>query len=93
MVDTKTEAIPLASTVSKELVILVSQYGCGLNRFTGRDNGFSERHLAFDNVIGPTGPSPQTAILNAAASGKFSSDRTIAEYAATTWKVEPWPVP
>ena len=32
------------------------------------------------------------AILNVAASGKFSSDRTIAEYAAGIWKVEPFPV-
>jgi starch phosphorylase len=33
------------------------------------------------------------AILNVAASGKFSSDRTIAEYAAAIWKVESCPVP
>jgi starch phosphorylase len=32
------------------------------------------------------------AILNVAASGKFSSDRTIAEYAADIWNVEPCPV-
>jgi starch phosphorylase len=32
------------------------------------------------------------AILNVASSGKFSSDRTIAEYAADIWKVEPCPV-
>jgi starch phosphorylase len=32
------------------------------------------------------------AILNVAGSGKFSSDRTIAEYAADIWKVEPCPV-
>ncbi len=31
------------------------------------------------------------AILNVAASGKFSSDRTIAEYAAAIWKVESMP--
>jgi starch phosphorylase len=32
------------------------------------------------------------AILNVASSGKFSSDRTIAEYAADIWNVEPCPV-
>ena len=35
----------------------------------------------------------QKAILNVAASGKFSSDRTIAEYAGEIWKVKPCPVP
>ena len=29
------------------------------------------------------------AILNIAASGKFSSDRTIAEYASEIWHAEP----
>jgi starch phosphorylase len=32
-------------------------------------------------------------ILNLAASGKFSSDRTIAQYAAEIWNAEPCPVP
>ncbi|HEX3601518.1 MAG TPA: glycogen/starch/alpha-glucan phosphorylase, partial [Lacipirellulaceae bacterium] len=33
------------------------------------------------------------AILNVAGSGKFSSDRTIAEYASEIWDAEPCPVP
>jgi starch phosphorylase len=33
------------------------------------------------------------AILNVAASGKFSSDRTIAEYATEIWGVRPCPIP
>jgi starch phosphorylase len=32
------------------------------------------------------------AILNVAASGRFSSDRTIAEYATEIWEAEPCPV-
>ena len=33
------------------------------------------------------------AIVNVASSGKFSSDRTISEYASQIWEVKPCPVP
>jgi len=33
------------------------------------------------------------ALVNVASSGKFSSDRTIAEYAADIWHAKPCPVP
>jgi starch phosphorylase len=33
------------------------------------------------------------AIINVASSGKFSSDRTIAEYATEIWNAEPCPIP
>ena len=33
------------------------------------------------------------AVLNVAGSGKFSSDRAIAEYAAGIWRVAPCPAP
>jgi len=35
----------------------------------------------------------RTAIVNVSGSRKFSSDRTIAEYAADIWKAQPCPVP
>ena len=35
----------------------------------------------------------KTAILNLAGSGKFSSNRTIAQYAGEIWNAEPCPVP
>lgn len=35
----------------------------------------------------------RSSILSVAGSGKFSSDRTIAQYAAEIWGIKPQPVP
>jgi len=43
-------------------------------------------------LYGDPGAWAHKAILNVASSGKFSSDRTISEYASDIWKVEPCPV-
>ena len=54
-------------------------------------------YLDTDERLCATYANPQEwarkAILNVASSGKFSSDRTIAEYAAEIWKVKPCPIP
>jgi glycogen phosphorylase len=44
-------------------------------------------------LYGNPGEWARKAIFNIAGSGKFSSDRTIAEYARDIWKVEPCPIP
>ena len=43
-------------------------------------------------LYGEPGAWAQKAILNVASSGKFSSDRTIAEYNSEIWKAKPCPV-
>ncbi len=56
----------------------------------------SEGHLAADQQLvelyGDADGWARKAILNVAGSGKFSNDRTIAEYAADIWGAEPCPV-
>ena len=50
--------IPASSREPDRAAELLRRYGCGPIRFSGTDNGFYERHLAFDNVSDPadTGP-------------------------------------
>jgi starch phosphorylase len=49
-------------------------------------------HEQIEALYTDQGAWTQKAILNVASSGRFSSDRTISEYAADIWKVEPCPV-
>jgi starch phosphorylase len=51
----------------------------------------ADRRLA--ELYGNAGGWAHKAILNVASSGKFSSDRTISEYASGIWNVQPCPVP
>jgi starch phosphorylase len=50
---------------------------------------YSEAQARLGTVYGDQEAWSRKAILNIAASGRFSSDRTIAEYAKDIWKVEP----
>jgi glycogen phosphorylase len=43
-------------------------------------------------LYGDPGAWARKAILNVASSGKFSSDRTIAQYTSEIWKANPCPV-
>ncbi len=54
---------------------------------------YVQAHEQLGALYGDPDAWTQKAILNVAGSGKFSSDRTIAEYAADIWNVQPCPVP
>jgi hypothetical protein len=56
------------------------QRGCGPVKFAGEGGARDERHLTIDQMV----PGSQTT-----ARDKFSSDRTIAEYAQEGRQVEP----
>jgi len=47
---------------------------------------------ALGDLYANRGEWARKALLNVASSGKFSSDRTIAEYASEIWKAEPCPI-
>jgi glycogen phosphorylase len=53
---------------------------------------FDKAHQHVDEVYADPEAWARRAILNVAASGKFSSDRTIGEYATQIWEVKPCPV-
>jgi starch phosphorylase len=53
---------------------------------------YSEAHARLGELYQDHEAWTRKAILNIAASGKFSSDRTIAEYAREIWQVTPCPV-
>ena len=54
---------------------------------------FCQAHERLGALYADPGAWAHKAILNVASSGKFSSDRTIAEYASEIWKAEPYPIP
>jgi glycogen phosphorylase len=53
---------------------------------------YGEAHQRLGELYADPDAWARMAILNVASSGKFSSDRTIAEYAADIWNVKPCPV-
>jgi starch phosphorylase len=53
---------------------------------------YCQAHERLGALYADSGAWARKAILNVASSGKFSSDRTIAEYASDIWKAEPYPI-
>jgi starch phosphorylase len=53
---------------------------------------YCQTHERLGALYADPGAWAHKAILNVASSGKFSSDRTIAEYASDIWKAEPYPI-
>ena len=53
---------------------------------------YGEAHSRLGQLYADQEEWSRKALLNIAASGKFSSDRTIAEYAKEIWQVHPCPV-
>ena len=53
---------------------------------------YCQAHGRLGAIYSDSGAWAEKAILNVASSGKFSSDRTIAQYAAEIWRAEPCPV-
>jgi starch phosphorylase len=54
---------------------------------------YSEAHERVGRLYGDPRGWANKAILNVAASGKFSSDRTVADYAREIWQTRPCPIP
>jgi len=54
---------------------------------------YCQAHERLGALYADPGAWAHKAILNVASSGKFSSDRTIAEYASDIWKAVPYPIP
>jgi starch phosphorylase len=54
---------------------------------------YAEAHQQLGALYNDRDAWSRAAIANVAASGKFSSDRTITEYAAEIWGVTPCPTP
>jgi glycogen phosphorylase len=53
---------------------------------------YSEAHTRLDELYSEQDTWSRKAVMNIAASRKFSSDRTITEYARDIWHAEPCPV-
>jgi len=68
---------------------LLEQYGCGPIRFSGTPDEVDSRLC---KLYGEPLAWARKVVLNVANSGKFSSDRTISEYASEIWGVQPCPV-
>ena len=56
-------------------------------------SSYLETQTRVGALYGNPGTWAQKAIVNIASSGRFSTDRTITEYATEIWNAKPCPVP
>jgi starch phosphorylase len=54
---------------------------------------YLQAHEKTELLYADQGAWSEKAVLNVAGAGKFSSDRTVGEYAKAIWSLEPCPVP
>ena len=79
---------------SEGLANFAHQYGIAVGKLAKAVYALYERHQLFDNGLEPavTIEWAHNVFLNIAASGRFSSDRSIGEYDSEIWKAAPYPV-
>ena len=74
-----------ATTLTYDFSTTTNDYGSFADTFKSNPGGYAIIEYGFQD-------NQNLAILNIAGSGKFSSDRTISEYATHIWHVQPCPV-
>jgi glycogen phosphorylase len=85
-------AVPHLSTVDSGLTWTPQCSGGDHYRHLADLTSYARAHADLDACYADRESWSRKAIINVASSGKFSSDRTIKEYADDIWNLKPSPV-